>query len=297
MKRRAFTLIELLVVIAIIAILAAILFPVFARAKVQAQKTANLNNLKQDCLATISYSADFDDTWVPLHTAVSGYVEDVLNAATYMTNSRSRGQLVNPYMKSFLILRHPLDPQAKDAFLYRNINTNATETTAAGREAASTYRANHGYNFYALAPLTVLTTAGFPAGIFSMGLRTATQSQAARTIMVLDSVWDLAVSNGVERPVGGGNWFVQLPWGASGPPGGFFSAGIVVYFGNWTNTLGDGMKYGFAWDFDKGVIQSGMCDGSAKTMNINKLSDGCTPSRIACTTVDWTKFLWGGHPQ
>ena len=60
-KQKAFTLIELLVVIAIIAILAAILFPVFAQAKVAAKKTASLSNIKQLGLATVIYSGDFDD--------------------------------------------------------------------------------------------------------------------------------------------------------------------------------------------------------------------------------------------
>lgn len=60
--RGGFTLIELLVVIAIIAILAAILFPVFAQAKEAAKKTASLNNLKQTGTATHIYLADFDDT-------------------------------------------------------------------------------------------------------------------------------------------------------------------------------------------------------------------------------------------
>jgi prepilin-type N-terminal cleavage/methylation domain-containing protein/prepilin-type processing-associated H-X9-DG protein len=60
--RTAFTLIELLVVIAIIAILAAILFPVFARAKEQARRTTCLNNHKQLATATMMYAQDYDET-------------------------------------------------------------------------------------------------------------------------------------------------------------------------------------------------------------------------------------------
>ncbi|MHB8636202.1 MAG: prepilin-type N-terminal cleavage/methylation domain-containing protein [Fimbriimonadaceae bacterium] len=61
--KRAFTLIELLVVIAIIAILAAILFPVFAQAKNQAKKIACLSNQKQIGLAILMYTNDVDDTY------------------------------------------------------------------------------------------------------------------------------------------------------------------------------------------------------------------------------------------
>jgi len=61
--RSGFTLIELLVVIAIIAILAAILFPVFARAREQARKTACLSNLKQIGLGTLMYVQDYDETF------------------------------------------------------------------------------------------------------------------------------------------------------------------------------------------------------------------------------------------
>jgi prepilin-type N-terminal cleavage/methylation domain-containing protein/prepilin-type processing-associated H-X9-DG protein len=60
--RNAFTLIELLVVIAIIAILAAILFPVFAQAKLAAKKTNDLSQLKQLALGTLMYDGDYDDT-------------------------------------------------------------------------------------------------------------------------------------------------------------------------------------------------------------------------------------------
>ena len=59
--RKAFTLIELLVVIAIIAILAAILFPVFAQAKTAAKVTATISGVKQIALGLHMYAADFDD--------------------------------------------------------------------------------------------------------------------------------------------------------------------------------------------------------------------------------------------
>ena len=61
MKRKAFTLIELLVVIAIIAILAAILFPVFAKAREKARQSSCANNLKQMSTAAIQYRQDYDE--------------------------------------------------------------------------------------------------------------------------------------------------------------------------------------------------------------------------------------------
>jgi prepilin-type N-terminal cleavage/methylation domain-containing protein/prepilin-type processing-associated H-X9-DG protein len=64
MKRKGFTLIELLVVIAIIAILAAILFPVFAQAREKARQSTCLSNLKQLGLGTGMYTQDYDETYV-----------------------------------------------------------------------------------------------------------------------------------------------------------------------------------------------------------------------------------------
>ncbi len=72
MRRKGFTLIELLVVIAIIAILAAILFPVFARARENARKANCLSNLKQIGSAAMMYAQDYDEVTVPAYFYENG---------------------------------------------------------------------------------------------------------------------------------------------------------------------------------------------------------------------------------
>lgn len=90
--RRAFTLIELLVVIAIIAILAAILFPVFAQAKIAAKKAASVSNAKQIGLAQFMYMNDYEDTYV------SSWAKGFPGDASYF---------VQPYMKNLQVLFEP----------------------------------------------------------------------------------------------------------------------------------------------------------------------------------------------
>lgn len=105
-KFKAFTLIELLVVIAIIAILAAILFPVFAQAKLAAKASASLSNTKQQGLAVLMYTNDYDDQWIPLMTfdvpnAPYGFGAPFNGFAMWCT-------LTIPYIKSSQIFIDPI---------------------------------------------------------------------------------------------------------------------------------------------------------------------------------------------
>lgn len=93
----AFTLVELLVVIAIIAILAAILFPVFARARENARRTSCLSNVKQIGLGFLQYTQDYDEAF-PL-------VSFPTPADTWTTS-------MQPYLKSRQIFRCPSDSSA-----------------------------------------------------------------------------------------------------------------------------------------------------------------------------------------
>lgn len=97
MLRKAFTLIELLVVIAIIAMLAAILFPVFAQAKEAAKKTTDLSNMRQIGLAFTMYANDYNDN-IPL----SSFPEVT---ASWAINCQ-------PYIKSWALFRSPADQSA-----------------------------------------------------------------------------------------------------------------------------------------------------------------------------------------
>ena len=121
--KRAFTLIELLVVIAIIAILAAILFPVFAQARMAAKKTVSISNCKQQGLGLIMYAGDNDDMW-PRNDACqsNSSLNPKFKAASYNTtatsgcygpyynrvNNFSWQKWIMPYVKSVEIFETPL---------------------------------------------------------------------------------------------------------------------------------------------------------------------------------------------
>ncbi len=111
--RRAFTLIELLVVIAIIAILAAFLFPVFARAKATAKQTACVSNLSQIGKCVSMYMADYDDLFPHALDASDKYSSgiwsgnpDYYNRIQYMPMLH---EALQPYVKNHEVFKCPSD--------------------------------------------------------------------------------------------------------------------------------------------------------------------------------------------
>jgi prepilin-type N-terminal cleavage/methylation domain-containing protein len=112
-RRNGFTLIELLVVIAIIAILAGILFPVFARAKNAAKQTVCISNLKQNGLAIGLYMNDYDGLFPHALDPVDKYSPDIWDASPeYQARIAAMPMLheaVQPYAKSTEIFRCPSD--------------------------------------------------------------------------------------------------------------------------------------------------------------------------------------------
>ena len=113
MKKKGFTLIELLVVIAIIAILAAILFPVFARARENARRSSCQSNLKQIGLGVFQYTQDYDEKYPHLYSNLDG----AANWATPTTAAGDQGwaMLLQPYLKSTQIFQCPSETVAPTA--------------------------------------------------------------------------------------------------------------------------------------------------------------------------------------
>lgn len=108
-KQHGFTLIELLVVIAIIAILAAILFPVFAQARESARSTSCISNTKNIATAQLMYSQDYDESiipWMNVNRNVSTFAQ--MKAAAWTST-------IQPYIKNTQVLFCPSFDESKTA--------------------------------------------------------------------------------------------------------------------------------------------------------------------------------------
>ena len=125
-RKRGFTLIELLVVIAIIAILAAILFPVFARARENARRASCQSNMKQIGLGLMQYSQDYDEKMVPSRN------DSIVNDTPWPI-------LIQPYIKSTQLFKCPSNTSSAAMD-----NTDNDPATPAPTFIARSYIANGG---------------------------------------------------------------------------------------------------------------------------------------------------------
>ncbi|NIM06116.1 MAG: DUF1559 domain-containing protein, partial [Armatimonadetes bacterium] len=106
-RKKGFTLIELLVVIAIIAILAAILFPVFAKAREKARQTACLSNVKQLTLAVLMYAGDWDERAPSTYYCIWAWNPNWGTLAPQVYKYANWMTAVIPYINNYQILGCP----------------------------------------------------------------------------------------------------------------------------------------------------------------------------------------------
>jgi len=183
---RGFTLIELLVVIAIIAILAAILFPVFAQAREKARTTSCLSNFKQGALAWVMYIQDYDETIVPFETSGHG--------ASPVGDVQWWPYLLNPYIKNWQIFHCPSSADPGGIW-------GSGPTAWAGNWQQD---ANLGYNYLDLGQWNACAYNG------TVGLGLATVDTPAFTILFVDSAFQ-ATNNPLPTNTQQGFSTVQAP--------------------------------------------------------------------------------------
>ena len=295
LNRKAFTLIELLVVIAIIAILAAILFPVFAQAKAAAKKTSSVSNEKQETLAVIMYAGDFDDT-MPL--------DCVWNASDAVYWFGSNPSRYSPWS-------YEIVPYTKNGGIYFDPQTgpNGNPTPGVSDSSWKAYNPEYGYNYTALSPITS-TSANDAAHGFVAWHRTPASSTSlsrpAETVMLTTEALTNAESIGLYwygpgtllidpftveapdcndiAPLCQANWgtgsFISDTWLKGNPLIGSNTGGVTFRTSN------------------QAVVS--FTDGHVKTYAPGNLAKGtnwyATIPNGQLKMVDSSQYLWGNYP-
>lgn len=287
--KRAFTLIELLVVIAIIAILAAILFPVFAQAKVAAKGAASISNIKQNGTAWILYANDADDRACPVWALTPGPL--FFGPAGPNVPYSPWSQLLQSYMKNTNVTQDPL------------IEANPSEgNPPIAQNLVWGYRPQYGYAFMVWSPLT--SYSGYDGGPRPQTLTTAanpsatvvfTQRKSRKTLDWYTGpgiIWMAPTMASPYCTPGGrsginpdGPCALVMRWGVNG------CGGLNPY-----PTDADGGQTGGVAIRKTGLGMTLMADTSAKFMAPGKIASGTNwrwgipPSQIVMLNV--SDYLW-----
>ena len=180
-KKSAFTLIELLVVIAIIAILAAILFPVFARARENARRSSCTSNLKQIGLGILQYTQDYDEKIMPHKADYNS--SGVAGEVTWWP------VMVQPYVKSTQLFKCP-----------SNTGTGNMQDTGGTNQPPAIPRSYlcNGGGYGTLFKTTGGVDTDRP--FHQSGISIASIDESARTILVLESVAQINNRGDMDNP-------------------------------------------------------------------------------------------------
>ncbi len=189
-SRSGFTLIELLVVIAIIAILAAILFPVFAQARDKARQAQCISNLSQIGKATMMYTQDYDGAYNPHRQNCGTNCNSLLPQYPQMTagarNIEPWINLLNPYIRNLQVFKCSSNPGA-----WVGSNTNGVACTAPGCNGVG-YGSENSYGHNSL----WLSAAPPPGQLNGPLLPPITEAEVRRpadTLMVVDATYYVVV--------------------------------------------------------------------------------------------------------
>ncbi len=189
--KKAFTLIELLVVIAIIAILAAILFPVFAQAKLAAKKTQGLSQAKQIGTAMQLYVNDFDD--VLFMYRANGPTGQTINP-TYQQLVATRGQayadqVIGPRSRNVIFFNQLLFPYTKNDDLWKApTNPNGwVNFDPTGNNQEPDFRSYGGQNSYGVNNYVFTARVGNSAA--GGGLSYGQIDQVSNTLVMVDAMY------------------------------------------------------------------------------------------------------------
>jgi prepilin-type N-terminal cleavage/methylation domain-containing protein/prepilin-type processing-associated H-X9-DG protein len=206
-KRRGFTLIELLVVIAIIAILAAILFPVFAQAREKAKQSGCQSDQKQGAIAIIMYCGDNED-YMPL-------VSTIAFSSTWGTATapdQAWPDACQGYMKSREVLICPSDPNDDHMLDPKSISAPGGRWSTARKVYCPGYHTNLGLNWEWLS-MSDGTWTKTVAPVWTIAQQ-AGVGQPANTVLFVDSAF-MRDSSG--SPAGGGSFYVDAPFDPPNP--------------------------------------------------------------------------------